>query len=170
MTDAAPEAGAVDAFEDEAEDDYTPSRLLVVATFAFALIGLGLSIYMTYEHYTGNKTLACSKSGWLNCSLVTTSKYSRVLGIPVAVLGLVQYVAMSALCSPWAWRARARAVHIARFALSIVGMVSVLWLMTVELVILGAICEYCTGVHVVTFVLFVLIVQSVPRMLGWARR
>jgi len=170
MTSATPAVGDDDVVDDDEYVDYVPSPLLVWSSFVLALLGLAISGYMTFEHFTGNATLACTESGLFNCAAVTTSKYAYILHVPVAVLGLVQFVAMSALCSPWAWRAPARGIHLARFAFAVVGMVTVLWLLTVELAILGQLCLYCTGVHVVTFALFVLVIMSVPRMLGWTER
>jgi uncharacterized membrane protein len=35
--------------------------------------------------------------------------------------------------------------------------------------IIGAICIYCTGVHIVTFAQLVLVMATVPTMLGWGR-
>ena len=45
-----------------------------------------------------------------------------------------------------------------------------LWLLAAELLIVRRICEYCTGVHLVTFALFVCVVTTVPSMLGWTER
>jgi uncharacterized membrane protein len=139
-------------------------------TLVLALIGLGLSTYLTVEHFTGSTSLYCSGIPGSNCLKVTTSAESYFLGIPVSVLGLAQYVAMVALCSPWAWRSARAEVHLARLLLATVGMCFVLWLITAEVVIIKAICLYCTGVHIVTFLLFVAVVRTVPVMLGWADR
>ena len=83
-----------------------------------------------------------------------------VFGIlPVAILGLAFYVAAVPLFSPWGWRAQWRRVHQARLASMVVGMGFVMYLIYAELQI-GSICEYCTGVHVVTFLLFCITVFS----------
>jgi uncharacterized membrane protein len=76
---------------------------------------------------------------------------------------------MAALNSPWAWRARARWIHVARFALSIVSMCFVLWLIYAEIEIIGAICLYCTGVHLVTFTLLIVLTRVSPVQLGWSK-
>lgn len=135
-------------------------------TLALSLVGLALATYLTITHFDP-RVLACSGHGLVNCGAVTTSPQSAFLGIPVAFLGLAQYVAMAALCSPWAWRSRRREVHVARLALAVVGMAFVLWLLAAELLLIGAICLYCTAVHVVTFALFACTVATVPAMLGW---
>jgi len=139
------------------------------ATLPLALLGLAASTYLTITHFDP-KALHCTANGVFNCQAVTTSGASRFLGIPVAFLGLVQYVVMTALCTPWAWRARRREVHLARLVVASVGMAFVLWLLVAELLIVGHICEYCTSVHVVTFALFVCVVTTVPSMLGWNER
>jgi uncharacterized membrane protein len=140
---------------------------VVISTQLLALVGLGIAIYLTYVHFTGTQALVCSNTGGVNCIKVTTSGESRFLGMPVAVLGLFQYLVMAGLCSPWAWRSRRREVHLARLVFSVVGMAFVIWLIAAEALIIKAICEWCTGVHIVTFILFILIVRTVPEMLGW---
>jgi len=129
---------------------------LQLTTFVLALAGLGVSIYLTVAHFTQSALFACSDSGLVNCTKVTTSPQSYVFGIPVAVLGLAFYVAAVALMSPWAWRSSRREVHLIRLASVVVGIGFVLYLLYAELFIIGSICLYCTSVHVITFVLFAL--------------
>jgi len=120
---------------------------VVWVTPALALLGLALSSYLTATHFDP-QALYCQK-GFFNCQAVTTSWESHPFGIPVVFLGLAQFVAMTALCSPWAWRTQRREVHVARLVLATAGMVFVLWLLLAELVLIKDICEYCTGVHLV---------------------
>jgi uncharacterized membrane protein len=148
--------------------DYSVSRWVVVTTFTLSLIGLGLSVYLSIIHFDKH-LLVCSTNSIVNCDLVTTSPQSRFIGIPVAFLGLANYVVMSALNSPWAWRARARWIHVARFAIVIVSMCFVLWLIYAEVEIIGAICLYCTGVHIVTFALLIVLTRVSPAQLGWVK-
>jgi uncharacterized membrane protein len=134
---------------------------VMAASGLLALGGLGISIYLTIAHFVGTQILACVEHGTINCAVVTTSPQSYFLHIPVAILGLVQYGAMTALCSPWAWRSRARLVHVARVVMASVGMAFVLWLVAAELLLIGHICLWCTGVHVITFALLI-VVSRVP--------
>jgi uncharacterized membrane protein len=132
-----------------------------LTTWALALAGLGVSIYLTVAHFTSPKILVCSDKGFVNCAAVTTSPESMVFGIfPVAVLGLAFYVFMAAATSPWAWRVTWPPVRWTRFGSVIVGMVFVLYLIYTELFTLNAICLFCSIVHVITFLLFALIVFS----------
>ncbi len=135
-----------------------PALWLQLTTFVLALAGLGVSVYLTIAHFTESKLLGCSESGLVNCTKVTTSPQSYVFGIPVAVLGLAFYLFAVAIMSPWAWRATRREIHLLRIASLVVGIGFVLYLIYAELFIIGSICLYCTSVHTITFVLFVLTV------------
>jgi uncharacterized membrane protein len=132
-----------------------------------SLGGLGLSTYLTIAHFAGAQILVCADNGAIDCQKVTTSPQSYVFGIPVAILGLGYWVVMTALNSPWAWRAADRRIHIARLVLSVVGIGFVLYLVSAELLIIKAICIYCTGVHIITFAQLLLVMSTVPAMLGW---
>ena len=143
------------------QDDVTksgPALWLQLTTFVLALAGLGVSIYLTIAHFTESALAGCSESGVVNCTKVTTSPQSYVFGIPVAVLGLAFYLFAAAIMSPWAWQAARREIHLLRIASLVAGIGFVLYLIYAELFIIGSICLYCTSVHAITFVLFVLTV------------
>jgi uncharacterized membrane protein len=133
---------------------------LPFATLVLSLLGLADATYLTIQHFTEASFAYCPGNAAFNCTKVTTSAQSHVFGIPVAVLGLAFFVFMVAATSPWAWRARWPAVHWARLAAVLAGIGFVLYLIYAELFQIGAICLYCTGVHVLTFGLFALIVAS----------
>ncbi len=134
---------------------------LQLATWIVSLLGLGVSTYLTITHYNTGIPLACSDNGVINCALVTSSPESMVFGvIPVAVLGLAFFVFMVAATSPWAWRSKFPQVAMVRLASVVVGIGFVLYLVYTELFTLDHICLWCTSVHVLTFLLFVLILIS----------
>ena len=124
-----------------------------VGTLA-CVLGLGVAGYLTYEHFTSSTTLACSDNGVVNCLKVTTSSYSAVAGVPVAVLGLVFFAVMLVFQLPPMWRRPEPAVRIGRLAWAVVGLGTVLYLLYAELFAIDAICLWCTSVHVLTLVLF----------------
>jgi uncharacterized membrane protein len=150
------------------ESDLRVPAWVVVTTFLLSLIGLALSTYLTITHFEPG-ALVCSNSGFIDCAKVTTSAQSEILGIPVAILGLGNYVVMTGLNSPWAWRSRHRWIHEARFILAIISMCFVLWLIYAELIIIGNICLFCTGVHITTFALLIVLTMVSPAQLGWTR-
>jgi uncharacterized membrane protein len=137
-----------------------PPAWLRWTTLVLALIGLGVSTYLTVAHYSTAVTLACPNTGVVNCQKVTTSAESKVFGIPVALLGLIFYVFVVGIMTPWAWRARRREVALARLLGLVVGIGFVIYLIYAELFEIGNICLECTSIHVITFILFVLTVLS----------
>jgi uncharacterized membrane protein len=147
----------------------TPARWRVAAAVVLSLAGLGVSIYLTIGHFA-KIPLVCSDTGLINCEKVTTSAESYFLGIPVALLGLIFYTAMMAINLPPLWYTADRRVHIVRLVMSVVGVLFALYLVSAELLIIGNICLWCTSVHVITFLLFVLVLTTVPPMLGWGGR
>ena len=73
----------------------TPSRSLAgdrrlrIAIGVICLIGIGIAGYLTYVHYAGLKVVCLSSGG---CETVQSSRFAKLDGIPVAVLGLLGYV------------------------------------------------------------------------------
>ena len=148
-----------------------PPLWFQLAAWALAIAGLGVSTYLTITHYDSSVPLACSDTGTINCALVTHSAESMVFGIfPVAVLGLAFYVFMVAAVSPWAWRLKFPALAWVRVASVVVGIGFVLYLVYTELFTLNAICLWCTSVHVLTFLLFALIVGGAAAGYGFRER
>src|SRR3954471_2414858 len=85
-----------------------------LTSLVLAVAGLGISVYLTIEHFSASTTLACPNTGALNCLKVTTSEQSAVFGIPVAVLGLVYFVAMLAVSPGPLWRSKLPALRYGR--------------------------------------------------------
>jgi uncharacterized membrane protein len=144
-----------------AEEPSGAPAWLQYTTLVLALLGLAVSAYETYAHYSGNHLAGCpsTPTGTFDCSAVITSPQSMVFGVfPVAVLGLAFYVFLVAIMTPWAWRARRREVAWLRLASMIVGMGFVMYLIYAEVYQIQEVCEYCTGVHILTFLLFCLTV------------
>ena len=139
---------------------WRPPKWASPVSLLISVLGLGVASYLTYEHYTGNKTLACSGNGAINCAKVTTSAESHIAGIPVALLGLFFFVGMTALCLPFAWRRQERMVRYARLGAATVGVGMILWLIYAELFIIKAICLWCTGVHALTVLLFAVVAAA----------
>lgn len=123
-----------------------PARLALV----LCLLGTAISAYLTYEHSTDSRTLACSGTGAVNCLKVTTSQWSQIAGVPVAVAGLAFFLAMTLLCAPTRFAAE---VGLLRLVGVLFGTAMVLWLIYVEIFLVEAICSWCTAVHVVTVAL-----------------
>jgi uncharacterized membrane protein len=160
------EAGAGSDADDSALADWghRSSTLMgrAIAALVLSLAGWGIALYLTIEHFTGNSALSCPANAVVSCEAVTTSPESKLLGVSVALLGLIFFTAMVAVNLPIAWRTSLRWVAWLRLAMVVGGMGFVIYLVYAELFMIKKICLWCTGVHVATFLLFVLVVSSIP--------
>jgi uncharacterized membrane protein len=136
-----------------------PAWVMRASAILIAL-GLGVATYLTITHFTTQVRLACSDSGTIDCAKVTTSPQSYILGIPVAVLGVVFFLVYAGLGAPPAWRSPEPLVRYARLAWAIGGVCTVVYLIYAELFEIDAICIWCSLVHLVTIALFVVVVMG----------
>jgi uncharacterized membrane protein len=111
-------------------------RLVLIVLTA---IGVCLAGYLTYLHYSGT-TPPCSIKG-NPCSQVQKSRYSELAGVPVALIGLLGYVAiLGSLLIREDERSR-----FATAAMTLGGFGFSLYLTYREVFTLHKICEWCVG-------------------------
>jgi uncharacterized membrane protein len=120
-------------------------------------VGLGISIYLTVVHYT-SVPLVCSTSGAINCELVLSSPYALIAGtsLPTSAAGIVWFAVSTVLAGLRTVRPAPALVRRAQMAWSAIGLFTVVGLVFVEIVVLGAICIWCTAAHVLVLVIFLL--------------
>ena len=144
-----------------------PRRWWGWAAFLLSVAGFGDAMYLTVDHFTQGVPF-CPNTGFENCAKVTTSAQSELFGVvPVALVGLVFFTALVALDLPVLWRRGGRVgrwLAYGRLGMAVGGMGMVLYLLYTELFSIKAICLYCTGVHALTFLFFVLVVATFPVM------
>jgi uncharacterized membrane protein len=123
-------------------------RLKVVAILA-SVAGVAVSIYITLLHYAGFVP-ACPPSGAINCEAVLSSPYAVIGGtaIPTSAAGIVWFAVSAVL---WI-RPPGRLV----LAWSFLGLLTVVYLLFIEIVLVGAICLWCTAAHAMVVVLVLL--------------
>jgi uncharacterized membrane protein len=133
-----------------------PGEASIWALIAFAVIGVGIAAYLTTLHYAGVAPV-CATSGVFNCEEVLTSSYSVIPGtsVPVTVPGMLWFMVSAGLAAASLVRGRRgvpepRWLRPAHAAWGAVGMIAVFYFIHGE-VALGAICEWCTGVHILVF-------------------
>jgi uncharacterized membrane protein len=114
------------------------SRAIRIVMIVLATIGLGVAIYLTYVHYAGIKP-ACTAGE--SCTKVQTSIYSKLAGMPVALMGLIGYIAiLGSLLAPESERSR-----FATLVLVLAGFGFSAYLTYRELFSIHAICEWCVS-------------------------
>lgn len=142
-----------------------PRRLPIVMAF-LTLIGLAISLYLTVAHYSHEISPVCAENAAIDCAAVTSSEYSEFLGIPLPVLGMGFFVGFGALITPRAWRSEKPILRRGRLCAALAGVVFVVYLVSAELIVLRKICLWCTAVHIVTVLLFGLVVADEYRRIG----
>lgn len=135
-------------------------RWVPIAGLLTAVVGVAVATYLTIAHFDTASLLACPGTRVVNCEKVTTSPESHILGIPVAVLGLVFFVAIAVAMLPAAWRSTNPLVRYGRLLFALTGVGMVVYLVYTELFTLDAVCLWCTAVHVLTLILFTIVVAG----------
>ena len=111
-------------------------RTLRRVAIAVALAGIALSGYLLYVRASGSR-LACPTGG---CETVQASSYSQVLGVPVALLGLLGYIVIVGFAV-----ARGELARLGQASLALAALAFACYLLYVQLYVLHAVCAWCIG-------------------------
>ena len=123
-------------------------RVLHRTLVVLALVGIGIAGYLTYVHYRGLSPICAINEG---CEKVQSSRYAKVGGVPVPLMGLVGYVAILAslfVRGEWA--------RLATAGMAIGGFAFSVYLTSLELFEIHAICQWCVGSAIVMTAIAVL--------------
>jgi uncharacterized membrane protein len=133
--------------------------LRAVAVF-LAAFGIGVAIYITIADAGGGSPVCLA--GGSGCETVANSTYSHLLGVNIAVFGVIGYVLLFA-----AALLRGDAARMGGFGLSLVGFGYSVYLTYLELFKIEAICQWCVASAVLMTVLFGV---NAVRMVGYVGR
>lgn len=112
-------------------------RVLARSVLVLALVGVGIATYLTYIHYAGDKPVCAIAHG---CETVQKSEWSKLAGVPVAVLGLIGYVGLLA-----SLLVRGENGLMAGALIAITGFGFSMYLTYREIFTIDAICIWCVG-------------------------
>jgi uncharacterized membrane protein len=136
-----------------------------IAIAVLALAGIVVSSVSLRNHYATSATTYCDVGENFNCDIVNRSAYSVVLGIPVALIGIIGYVALLGLST--LYRAKAETPTMLLIA-SVAGLGFALYLTYIEGCVLGVWCILCLSSLALIFSIAVLssllVVHSVRRV------
>jgi uncharacterized membrane protein len=122
-------------------------RVMIV----LAVIGLGVATYLTVVHYVGFSALACTGGGaHSSCQTVQSSQWSKLAGIPVALIGLIGYVA---ILGSLLIRDREE-TRLATLGFTTIGFGFSAYLTYREAASIHAYCEWCLSSAVILTILF----------------
>jgi uncharacterized membrane protein len=116
-------------------------RVLRAGVALVALAGAAVAGYLTYVHYQPD-ALICTSGG--GCETVQDSSYAELVGIPVALLGLIAFLAVLVLV---AWDAELARTLAAAIALTGVGFA--VYLLVLQAFVIDAWCVWCLANDVV---------------------
>lgn len=133
-----------------------PGRRLGRVIALLAIIGVVISSFSLYHHFSRSKTSFCDIGESFNCDLVNRSPYSAVAGIPVALIGIVGYLLILALATVYREKAE---TPVMLLIASLAGLGFALYLTYVEARILYAWCLLCLSS--LTTILAIAVVSAV---------
>lgn len=130
------------------------------------LIGIAVSGYLSYVKLT-NVAMVCAEGGAFNCDVVQNSAYSRLLGVPIAYMGLGTYLVLGALLLFGERIALIRDYSpVLFFAINLFAFLFSMWLVYVQVAILEALCMWCLAHEVNITILFVISILRLRRHLN----
>ena len=133
------------------------NKRLTRISLAITLIGLFVASYMTVYKFTSQELQDAMCVGSKGCSVVNASPYSEVRGVPVAVLGVLGYLALLAvqLLERRPGIVQENGVLIF-FGISVTGFLFTVYLIFVEVALIKAYCPFCITSQVAMTLLFVI--------------
>lgn len=130
-------------------------------SWSFALLGFCASAASTWVHYklirNPDYSSVCDVTSTISCTEAYLSPYGALLGVPVAVLGLLFFaVVLGLLVAGHRGGAEVQAnVPGYVFVLSTIGLAFVLYMAYAAFVVLKALCLFCVLTYVAVIGLFV---------------
>jgi len=125
-------------------------RTLLLISVVFGLLVSG---YLSYVKLV-DVPMACVEGGAFDCGKVQNSAYSMMFGIPIAWLGLATYVVLGLLVLLEDRVAFLRENGLLlTFGVALMAFIYSMWLVYVQVALIGALCVWCL-LHEVNMVVF----------------
>ena len=105
-----------------------------------AVCGVVVSSVSLQHHYATSKTAYCDIGEAFNCDVVNRSEYSSILGIPVALIGMLGYAGLAGLATVYRERLETPALLLGG---AVAGLAFALYLTYLEARVLGVWCILC---------------------------
>ena len=133
--------------------------------FVSVVIGLLVSGYLSYLKIADAPSV-CLKGGPFNCDAVLNSRYSALSGIPIAWLGFAIYLIIAIVLVLETRHVLFQQYgRLAAFGIGLFAWLFSMWLVYVQVVLLGALCPWCLSHEINFTILFGLICLRLYREL-----
>jgi uncharacterized membrane protein len=126
-------------------------RGILVSFIAISFVGFLDAAFLAMEHFL-NRIPPCGISG---CETVTTSVYSSIFGIPVALLGAIYYFLMF-IGTIYAWQKNNSSFFKFLNRATWIGFIASIWFVSAQIFIIHSLCLYCLFSALTSTGLFIL--------------
>jgi uncharacterized membrane protein len=116
------------------------STILMNAVAVLAVLGIVVSSVSLQHHFANSKTAYCDIGEAFSCDIVNRSQYSSIMGIPVALVGMLGYGALAGLATIYRKRCETPSLL---FGAASAGLAFALYLTYIEGHVLGVWCILC---------------------------
>lgn len=134
-------------------------KKISILLFILVCIGISITGYLAYVHYSGILA-TCPLQPQLNCNAVLNSSYSTAVGIPVAVLGLLTYLALL-ICLFIHEKKESKHNDRILLFLPAVGVAAAGFYSALMIFRLGAICIWCEASHLTMLTIFIVMARHI---------
>ncbi|EKD32750.1 MAG: Vitamin K epoxide reductase [uncultured bacterium] len=128
------------------------NKIIALCIALAALVGFSDATYLTVKFFSGDPVGCTLFNG---CELVTTSIYSAVFGVPVALFGALYYLLILVCIAIYADRGSDSALRAAAHA-TWIGLAASAYFVSIQVFVLRAYCLYCLFSAFTSTTLFVL--------------
>ena len=130
-------------------------------SIALSILGAADAIYLLILKYSQVEAMCIGNHGCIN---VNNSVYSMIYGIPVSLLGLLAYLAItSILFMEPRWKLAKLRGPLAVFGLSLTGALFSAYLTYLEYFVIHAVCPFCIASAVLISLIFILSIIRLVR-------
>lgn len=126
-------------------------KWLIWGLIIVSFLGFLDATYLTIAHYSGISLKCTILHG---CDIVTTSPYSLIFGIPVALFGGLYYFTIL-ICSILYFDTKHKTILKFMVPLTIAGFLASVWFVYLQFFVINALCQYCMLSAITSTVLFI---------------
>ncbi len=142
-----------------------PIVTLRLVLILLTLAAIGISGYLAYTEFVSAK-VACIDNPAFDCDLVQGSAYSKLMGIPVAYIGLLANLGILAMLLLEERIGLLREYGVTLLAgVLLIALLYSIWLVYVQAVLLKAFCPWCLAHEVVVLAMFIVAAIRLGRSL-----
>ena len=129
----------------------TINRWIIILVLVSSFLGFADATYLSVLHFN-NQVPPCSILQ--GCEKVTSSQYSVIFGVPLALLGAVYYLMLFFLSFAFFNNGKPKLMLIAA-VISVFGFISSLFLIYLQMAVIHSLCPYCMFSAFTSTVIFV---------------